>query len=65
MASFDEAFKFPLTDKLMMDKEKTKINVFARGSYVSINAETYKGKNDVSDLSMYNKEFSLKEYRQS
>ena len=65
MASFDEAFNFPLTNKLMLDKEKSNTNVFARGSYVTINAETYKEKNSVSELSMYNREFSLKEYKQS
>ena len=56
MASFDEAFKLPLSEKLMMDVEKSSINVFARGSYVSINDVTEKPKiNPVSDLRMYNK----------
>lgn len=64
MASFNEAFNFPLTDKLVIDKEKTSTNVFARGSYISLNAETYKSKNTTSELAMYNTEFSLKEYKQ-
>ena len=64
MASFDEAFKFPLTQKIMTDNEHSEMNVFARGSYVPLRAAPYKSKTVISQLKMYNTEFSLKEYQQ-
>jgi hypothetical protein len=65
MASLDEAFVFPLTNKTVADKEQSIINIPGRGSYVPLpqNTDTYKPKkNNISDLKMYN---SLKEQKQS
>jgi len=60
MASLDEAFLFPLTNKSVADIEKNQLNVPLRGSYASLpeNTNTYKPKAQISDLQMYN--FHLK-----
>jgi predicted RNA-binding protein YlxR (DUF448 family) len=60
MASLNEAFSFPLTQKIVEDIENTQTNIPGRGSYVSLSKETntYKQNSSESDLKMYN---SLKE----
>jgi hypothetical protein len=63
MASLDEAFVFPLTNKTVNDEEKSPVNIPGRGSYLPLpkNTDTYKPKkNAISDLKMYN---SLKEQK--
>lgn len=63
MASLDEAFVFPLTNKSVADIEKNQLNIPLRGSYASLpkDTNTYKPKAQTSDLQMYN--FSLKDYK--